>query len=530
MKVKITVTFFLTVFCFSTIPAQVAFNKNYQNTDGSGNWVAFNLIVKDSLFILNGGYSVLRDNCNSYWSRGTFFVAIDTIGDIVNKKHYSDCEKSIYEGSRRSIVISPDQNTIYSCGVVFYSDLNVSSDYFTIVDFNLDTVSFFEYNLDTTTKRVFSLCNTNDNCVVLAGSVDSSYNELVGLPETTYSKSYLCKLSTQGETIWAKSYSFADASDGCWSTFFNVECTYDKGYIVTGITSDFGNSRNLILKTDSLGNQQWVRFYGNFNYDNPAFSDIIATQDSCFLVCGSYTYGETFGGLYPYDGWLVKVDINGNTKWEKKYRDYVLNNTDWRDTINCKIIAITELNDNGFAGIAMGKSNQCLSEEFSIYRFDSIGNLLWKKLFTEFPECTIAYHPNTIIQTDDFGFAIGGHIDHYEWNSSTSSWDYSQRLFLIKTDSLGNDSLINDIAPLHTSPITDFKLICYPNPANNEFFIDLPQDFTDDTIEIYSTNGSLVYVQTVGYLDNRVDISNLKPGMYLVKLCKAGLYGKIIIE
>jgi hypothetical protein len=188
------------------------------------------------------------------------------------------------------------------------------------------------------------------------------------------------------------------------------------------------------------------------------------------------------------------------------------------------------LNDNGFAGIAMGKSNECLSEEFRIYRFDSVGILLWTKLFTEFPECNIGYHPNTILQTEDLGFAIGGYCDHYEWNISTSSWDYSQRIFLIKTDSLGNDTVLSNISPYQANPITKFDLVCYPNPASSEFFVDLPQGIEDDVLEIYSTSGALVHEQAVGKYNNRVDICNLKQGMYLVRLRGKGLFGKIIVE
>jgi hypothetical protein len=415
--------------------------------------------------------------------------------------------------------------------VVFYNDTAISSDYLAYLNQDLDTLAFIEYNKDTATKRVFSLCTTDDNCLVLAGSVDSSYNELVGLPETTYSKSYLCKLSTQGETIWAKSYSFADASDGCWSTFFHVKSTYDKGYIVTGITSDFGNSRNLILKTDSLGNQQWVRFYGNGSYDNPTFSDIIASKDSCYIVCGAYTYGEIGGGYYPYDAWILKIDNDGNTKWDRKHRDSIYDAVSANDYYGF-YMGVAEQSNGDFITVCRTKSDEnmdYIGSRFRIRCLDSLGNRKWDVIIDSIGHQVGIFNPQSIQLTEDNGIAVGGWAEIYYFNE-LEQWVSDQRIFLVKTDSLGNDTLISNISPYETKPITEFKLICYPNPASSEFFIDLPQGTEDDVMEIYSTSGALVHEQTIGNFNNRVDICNVKPGMYLVKLRGNGVFGKIIIE
>jgi hypothetical protein len=90
--------------------------------------------------------------------------------------------------------------------------------------------------------------------------------------------------------------------------------------------------------------------------------------------------------------------------------------------------------------------------------------------------------------------------------------------------------VLSNISPYQANPITKFDLVCYPNPANNEFFVDLPQGMDDDVLEIYSTSGALVYEQKVGFGNNRIDFCNVKSGMYLVRLRKTGLYGKLIIE
>jgi len=102
--------------------------------------------------------------------------------------------------------------------------------------------------------------------------------------------------------------------------------------------------------------------------------------------------------------------------------------------------------------------------------------------------------------------------------------------FLIKTDSLGNDTILSDISPVQSKPITEFKLQCYPNPATDEFFVELPQWIDNDVLEIYSTNGSLVLQQTVGVGINKVDICDLQPGMYLARLKNTGFAAKLIVQ
>ncbi len=74
------------------------------------------------------------------------------------------------------------------------------------------------------------------------------------------------------------------------------------------------------------------------------------------------------------------------------------------------------------------------------------------------------------------------------------------------------------------------NLQVYPNPATNEFFVELPQGIDNDVLEIYSTNGSLVWLQNVGVGTNRIGIFGLEAGMYLVKMRNTNVFGKVVVE
>lgn len=520
-------TYYLVIFILASniLFAQTVFNKNYIDTVGLGNWGSTgNIICKDNHYYLYGGYLASLDNCDAVYKRGTCFLKIDSMGNLLNTSYLANCDKDIYECTHKSLILK--NNELYSCGSFVYFE-NMRTNYVIRINLNLSIIEINEFAVDTSSKRVFCMCDTHDDNFLVCGSIDSTYNEMLGLPDTTFTKSCLFKLTAEGAILWQKSYSFGNESDGCYSLFRHVIPTYDNGFIATGRTSDFGISKNMVLKSDSLGNQEWVRFYGNSMYRNPNFTDVIATKDSCYIVCGAYTYGETFGGLYPYDGWIIKIDNNGNTVWDRKYRDYTVGNTDWRDTIYNVFNGVTELSNGNLALIATSKNGHVYGRKPKLYLLNSEGDTLFTKIYET---ANPWYNPNTIIETEDNGFAIGGSGDFYDWDTINQVWVSSQRIFLLKTDSLGNDTIISDISPVESKPITEFKLECYPNPASSEFFVELPQEVDNDLLEIYATNGSLVHKQAVGCANNKIDICGLQPGMYLVKIRGANLFGKIIVN
>ncbi|MDD3686888.1 MAG: T9SS type A sorting domain-containing protein [Bacteroidales bacterium] len=520
----ISLTFLLLISCFAFSQNDVIFNYNYPY---QWNYDCNLMLINDSDYYIAGDVGRVTAECE-YVLYGFHITKINNNGIRDTTVIFDKCEQtsymawngSMYFNSGNIVMIGHEYNTpVYNR--LFFMKINTS----------FDTVSNICIMDDTLTKRAFSFAFDYENNIVIAGGTDSTYNEMTGLPETTYSKSSLFKVKQNGDMIWQHSYSFGDISDGCWSIFHRVINTPDSGFIAIGRTSDFGNSKNLILKTDRLGNQQWVRFYGTSSYDNPTFTDIIPTHDSCFIVCGAYTYGEIGGGYYPYDAWILKIDNNGNTKWDRKHRDSIVYDVIANDYYGY-YRGVVEKDNGDLLAICNTYSDEdsvFIGQGFRIRCLDSFGNKKWDKVITRVGNQGGPLWPQSIQLTDDNGIAIGGWADIYYYDE-LNLWVSDQRIFLIKTDSLGNDTLISDISPIESKPITEFKLQCYPNPASSEFFVDLPQSVDDDVLEIYSTNGSLVHEQAVGYANNKIDICGLQPGMCLVKIRGAGLYGKIIID
>ncbi len=490
------------------------------------------MLMHNGNYYFSGGIARTNEACE-FWIFGYHISKINETGTKDTTVIFDKCGHTTYIGWEGSSTFIGD--TLITFGMS-YNENNEHKMFVLQSSPDLDTIRTNYYFEDTTTKRSFSCCITNDNNLILCGQVDSTRDENSGTPEITHTKGYLLKTRLNGETIWSKSYAFGDESDGCWSLFAKVIPTYDNGFIVTGRTSDFGNSKNLILKTDSLGNEEWVRFFNSYSaYDTPAFQDIIETKDSCYIACGAYSYGETFGGLYPYDGWLIKIDSDGNTIWNKKYREHRLNPGDSRDSIYCQFFSVCEQENGQLAitGIARkeeGYSNRTPFVYFLNENGDTVKTNYYFQYEVGHPDYVNISYPKSIKTTDDGGLAIGGWAEYIEYNEENEQWLNPQRIFLIKTDSLGNDTTINNILPYQTKPITNFTLNCYPNPATYKTYVEIPQMVKDDILLIYSTNGTIVHEQTVVPGENRINLCGLKPGMYLLKLRDMGLFGKITIQ
>ncbi|MFO7790753.1 MAG: T9SS type A sorting domain-containing protein [Bacteroidales bacterium] len=526
MRIFLTLIYLL-FFLYSSSQDNIVFNNNYKNDEGSGNWISSGMIIDGNDYVINGGYSVIMDNCSDVWTRGICFIEIDSLGDISNKKHFSFCNNTIYEGRNKSII--KNNNGYFATSYKICSDTAISSIILFKLDNNLDTINTYEYFKDTTSKRAWGITSTYDDGFVIVGSNDTTHSE--SNLTSTYVELLMFKINSNGDLIWHKKFDYQSSEDYSYNFGRNIiECNNDD-LVISGRTRQSEDVRkNIILKTDSLGNEKWHNIYGA-GYDTPLFMDIIETRDSSILVCGAYTYGETFGGLYPYDGWLLKLNPDGTTVWNRKYREHTVNNSDWRDTIYCEFVSITELDDGGLAAIARVRSTDCPCKDFKLYRMNSEGDTLWTKPFSSYPDGNILYYPNSISQTADGGFAISGYEDYYEWSDS-SGWVSSQQIFLIKTDSLGNDSL-SYISEPQASPISRYELEVYPNPASRQLHIKLPANFPGGDMQVINQQGQIVntiHLPRHKQSPAELNVSSYPPGHYLLQIKARGYnyYGRFV--
>ena len=89
----------------------------------------------------------------------------------------------------------------------------------------------------------------------------------------------------------------------------------DNGFLIAGSTGGWGseNGDMVVIRTDSLGNQEWAKVYGT-SYAEKAI-DLIALNDGNYLLGGQTNRSENG----DYDLYLVKFNSVGDTIWTKQF-------------------------------------------------------------------------------------------------------------------------------------------------------------------------------------------------------------------
>jgi len=126
---------------------------------------------------------------------------------------------------------------------------------------------------------------------------------------------WIVKVSPTGVIIWERIYGTVDQDD----LGIDVAARSDGGCFVSGFRGQ-DDWEASVIALDSDGNEQWERTYGGSTVD--IGQSIIATADGGALLAGwtGSSDGDVSTPLHgEYDGWLVKLDANGDIEWDRTY-------------------------------------------------------------------------------------------------------------------------------------------------------------------------------------------------------------------
>jgi len=141
-----------------------------------------------------------------------------------------------------------------------------------------------------------AILKTTDNNLIVAG--DKYFRS----GDSQYQKAVLLKYSNDGEIIWEKDYSEANA----FGEIFN---TSDGGYLLTEEVKY--QTINKILKVDADGNLLWELSPNNKDYP---IKDAIELSDGNYAITGEKTLA-----FDSYDLYINKIDAAGNIIWQKTF-------------------------------------------------------------------------------------------------------------------------------------------------------------------------------------------------------------------
>jgi hypothetical protein len=108
----------------------------------------------------------------------------------------------------------------------------------------------------------------------------------------------------------------------------------------------------------------------------------------------------------------------------------------------------------------------------------------------------------------------------FTFTNSTASinliWALGSSLTLSQHQSRGSGVSGTFALSTDSFAMAGFKL--YPNPADDIFAIELPNEFETVEVKLFDIVGKLVFTKQISQLDNKININSLLAGNYIVKV------------
>ena len=302
-----------------------------------------------------------------------------------------------------------------------------------------DTAFFYTYG-GTNFEEARDIKETPDKGYILVGTTSS-----FGQGNTSV---YMIKTDALGNHVWS---SVQGGAQNDWA--YSVELTHDSGFFVAGYTNSFSaNSQNdytaYYLKTDRNGSLVWQK-----SIDNGSWSFIYgscAIADSGFIMCGQ-TYATTDGSS---DAYLIRVNKNGDTLWTKHYgslQDELFKSV---SIINNRIYAVGSNATHPTDTIADGW----------IVKLDMNGNKLQEAFLS------YGYHQeetlNGITAYNDTIFTVCGNQNHIDTNNAITGVAAKYDTSLTNVQDITHAS---NLYILSNNPTTLFSKVV--NISNKNIFI-----------------------------------------------------------
>lgn len=225
--------------------------------------------------------------------------------------------------------------------------------------------------------RPRQIISTPDSGLITIGhsnSIDGDKGISMGLIDY-----WVVKTDTNGNILWEKSYGGSGYDYGYSICLGQDGGYMLAGYSSSTdghISSPKGGNDYWIIKIDEEGNIEWEKSYGGLESDLAKY--IIPSQDGGYVILGdSKSSGGMVSGHHgtveESDFWIIKIDIDGNILWENSFGSTEDENADeiiQLSTTELIAVGVSSGNDGDVLDNNGGADGW-------VIKLDEDGNLIW---------------------------------------------------------------------------------------------------------------------------------------------------------
>jgi hypothetical protein len=423
------------------------------------------------------------------------FVRLDSTGNILFTKTHGDNFHNYVPGYGDLILL--DDSSYVFAGAINDS-LNIGDVILYKLTQDGDSIWIKQYGGDTLFQSGFECKQTRDKGFVIAGATHT-YD-----PQEDV---LLLKVDSNGNKKWERHFGGLNRD-----LAVSIDTTIDGGYIIFGSTASFGTGTNTnslfpncyVIKTDSLGVEQWSRTFGDV-YDDEIWNGFTC-HDGSFVFAGFYTYYDPyFPTLCCTDDYnklcIVKIDTAGNTIFEKQYgREGSLN---W-------LYSIKELPNGDLISTGWYRDTLVVHVRGVILRTNSMGDSLWMHTYEHLHGPYSGSYLYDVAPTNDGGFIATG------FSLPLSPDTGQQAVWILKVDSNGCEISNCIVNTINEFTYGNEAIRIFPNPSSGFFNIEINTEINRGRFEVYNSTGQCILFSDK--IPVSFDIGRFSDGIYFYKI------------
>ncbi len=288
-------------------------------------------------------------------------------------------------------------------------------------------------------------------------------------------------LDENGKKIWSDMYGNHINKYGYSGIGFHAP---NKGYVRISYdlyyATNFSIPYYYMIRSDSLGKTQWVRYFGDTTrYDN--IMDGIEINDSTYLLVGSICSKVDYSNDYLH---VTKVNSSGKVLMEKDFLGGIhAAGSTIRQTFDGKFVICSPAADDS--------SYYATNYRTVVIKIDENLNYDTFNLSLKYTYDSLCPHKIT-----------NGDTIHFPRNHS-----------VVRVDTM---SFIQGIE--NENQFSQFKIKIYPDPVENILQVRFPEGIDHGDISIIDLSGKLIKNQKAVLPESYIDVSVLPHGMYIIKI------------